>query len=1405
MNFVSNARRDASPTIAGFVFQVNVTILRWLELREGEHLELECGEDLDTVQNGGDGDIAMEARLLEQIKTRSGRTITLRSEEALEALSNFCGHRVANPTWSLKFRYITTAKSGVEHGWGRTDSGIETWTALQRGRYDDAGRSEAVAALRTFLRSCVRPNKVSADAWQALQQVLASDEDTQLTALIFAFEWALGSGDYSQIEKQIVAALGRNGRGMTPDQATQAYEHLFATVFRLLCQPGEKLLTRTQLTRELQAPSATPADRAIMELVRNELAQMIARIVTVETTMAHQAGEVTALKQTVELIGKSMGFDSAFALSAVSLSTQLPDLVNPCAAREVLVDELLSRAQANGIVAVVAEPGSGKTQTLLLGVGKSERHPHWLNIPRHTTEAQACSLIDALIQLVGDQATDLPLRERYDRAAEQFRDTLVVIEDLPRVVPGGPLATRIEKLGRCLRRVNAQLLMSSYYPLPATIEQSLGNVQFDVPRFTIADVADILAAADAPQALRTEKTYQLIVSVAEGLPTLVMAAIRYLAGRNWNFTATEIEGLFRGEFAAAHRHDASSLLQITVPDPEERELLIRMSLAIGAFTMEDIASVARVPKAIRLPGEKVQRATGLWLQQVGQSRYLRSPLITPILADSLDSTTRKGVHYVLALRILARKTLDPIEAFACVNHLMMAEDVTFAVLVVIQTLTAFIELDEPIEDDFGFSHMWPSPEPEGLAEVDANLQLMLRGMQISVRTKQGRDASLMIGILDTLIAQVHGKGWGVAAATSGLAIHLVWRDPILANKYLLQALESYGTARLPDGSALPTIEPPFEQILWVSAYNCRSDAEVDSWLATISRYTSAQIDTLKRSDLMEDNVTILCDGIWMRVYRKPEAERAWGPVKEKLEQVAVTARAIGFPLLEAAAVRTLIMVLAEWEDHLDAALALSESSLNRFDADDCRFLIMEVTGRQLSYAGKPREAIEWLERALNCDAYRHSLWCRNVLITLAELHGDSDPHKAAEYTAEAVQISRAGKLVDERYIETLAEHGMALWKAGEGRRSFEIFEETANRLFAIQADTNSWKGLFARVFSVIAYSSGVALNGKPPVGQSEPKQALFLANNEREHAAYRPEQRVYICVRLAMFADGVMDIVKAAGWTWRAIELAEQTPTAWEGVRLSSWHAIPAALLSDDFVRAAQLVKVMTAVDEHSITARVRTSLGLDGVGKASGTEEVLASVPPGTAQSLVGVIPIVPIAIRLALLRFRGGTTASTGTSLGLIESVIPPAMQLENFVHEIRRALVDETDWEALWNDACRAFRAHEYVRGCVLSIGAMDKAPAVQSLYLQISIAKNFEGFFRSCPSIYREIVAPLFVAYWERTIAESTALFRTALAYTQRQVQTADCTAEGTRGLLSAMRFYLGVQLPDDAMEWLTGSI
>ncbi len=52
MAFRSNPRRDAKRSFAGYVYQINVTIQRWLFLKPDEHLELEAGEDIDVVRSG---------------------------------------------------------------------------------------------------------------------------------------------------------------------------------------------------------------------------------------------------------------------------------------------------------------------------------------------------------------------------------------------------------------------------------------------------------------------------------------------------------------------------------------------------------------------------------------------------------------------------------------------------------------------------------------------------------------------------------------------------------------------------------------------------------------------------------------------------------------------------------------------------------------------------------------------------------------------------------------------------------------------------------------------------------------------------------------------------------------------------------------------------------------------------------------------------------------------------------------------------------------------------------------------------------------------------------------------------------------------------------------------------------
>jgi hypothetical protein len=207
---------------------------------------------------------------------------------------------------------------------------------------------------------------------------------------------------------------------------------------------------------------------------------------------------------------------------------------------------------------------------------------------------------------------------------------------------------------------------------------------------------------------------------------------------------------------------------------------------------------------------------------------------------------------------------------------------------------------------------------------------------------------------------------------------------------------------LPNGEPLSIGDAPLIGLLWATAQYVESDEEVESWIHTIDELTTDQVAELKSSAFQEDSASVLCDGIWLRDYRKPPAERDWDRGEDLVLRVQVAGAQKGLTTLEASALRTRIMILAEWRHDMDAALELASSSLRSFSEDGDAFLITEVMGRQLAYAGRRAEAIDWLERAHTYPIAKHELWRRNVMITLAELVGQEDPARAIPLTHEAV-------------------------------------------------------------------------------------------------------------------------------------------------------------------------------------------------------------------------------------------------------------------------------------------------------------------------------------------------------------------------------------------------------------------
>ena len=99
--------------------------------------------------------------------------------------------------------------------------------------------------------------------------------------------------------------------------------------------------------------------------------------------------------------------------------------------------------------------------------------------------------------------------------------------------------------------VGGQLLISSYYRLPATLAERLGKVHCEVPRFDSKDVLELLQIAGAPSQFLSEEIGTFLVTVTQGLPVLAVAVVRFLASQSWRFTLSELEPIFRGDFAEA--------------------------------------------------------------------------------------------------------------------------------------------------------------------------------------------------------------------------------------------------------------------------------------------------------------------------------------------------------------------------------------------------------------------------------------------------------------------------------------------------------------------------------------------------------------------------------------------------------------------------------------------------------------------------------------------------------------------------------------------------------------------------------------------------------------------------------------------------------------------------------------
>ena len=210
------------------MYQIDLSIERWLVLNENEVLELECGEDIDIVSRAIQATHEAERdRLLNQVKSRD-RRISLRSPEALEALASFAEHRLANPEMQLRFLYTTNALATCERPSifeGNTPA-IPVWNRLRGGGMRSAEARSALARLRDFLTLQPKPAALREATWDRFQHFLQSAQQGEFETFVRRFAWDVGRTRPEDMATRISGMLVAAGYAPSPDVAHEIHRRL---------------------------------------------------------------------------------------------------------------------------------------------------------------------------------------------------------------------------------------------------------------------------------------------------------------------------------------------------------------------------------------------------------------------------------------------------------------------------------------------------------------------------------------------------------------------------------------------------------------------------------------------------------------------------------------------------------------------------------------------------------------------------------------------------------------------------------------------------------------------------------------------------------------------------------------------------------------------------------------------------------------------------------------------------------------------------------------------------------------------------------------------------------------------------------------------------------------------------
>lgn len=1399
--------RAACSTLVGYGYQVDLTILRWLKLSGSETLELECGEDIDTLV-GAPSDCPDDIiRRLEQVKALKHR-VTLKSPSGVVAfLANCVYHDHLNPDLSLRFLFTTNAQIGKERP-GRLPSeisGLQAWSLLREGELSTNEAAEFLAGIRSTLESQPRPEHVSDDVWNNYTGFVDHSTDDALRNFILRTEWGTAQTEPSKLPEEIQRSLLKLDYCRDMEHAEYMYNCMFVHVFRTLAAPPPRRLRFDEIEQFAELPAISEADRFLLDLVGSARVQQLGqRMDFIEARVS----DLETLRR-----GLPIG-DSHIAIEGAP-RTQLEDWASPpppriafAVERDATVRSIQQDLDGSRWLNLHGGTGTGKTQLLWEVCHHLNSAAWWVSL-RDTDQHEAETVIRGL-------AKALPAS--VERTAKRFS---VVLDDLPVLNPTEGFAIALTNLASSVCTTGF-LLTSSYHVLPnRVLERIRPDLLRDVeaPPFNVAEFYELLRRHGAPEDFIRGLAGDQLVTATRGHPMLLVAIARLLKQRGWRLEGDGLPGLFAELQVGEFTDQLGARILDELEEDETRELLYRLALINGEFETTQVAAVSEnVHPPIVRADEKLIRVLGLWIERRPSSRLSVSPLLLPLAKRLLPDERQIAVYAALASDLLSRPLQSVFDALNAIDYSLKADLGEQAVIVLTKAI------DQSIKVDAASLRLFLSiAEGPAVASLDLTAPLVayLLGQRFRAREYLGEQVlSLVDEVLAFLSSVEDADAWvipmlalnslpAIAIARFGSATQLVERA--------LQHLDDV-RRQLPDEDQLDPSELG-ATLLWGLTTGVRLPADLRMWMELLAGCTDEVRETALAFPHVEMGLSGMMDSV---VHNVGDGPTAWEELEQVLVRVQTLAEELGLGVLSGCAARSQFILRSEVANDAPRGLAEATSLLEETTmVPEAEYALRDAVARHLLDSGELEQGTASLTKAtqLPTEAFPFLRWSAFIRLaaSMYELHGTVE-FQALE-AALAIARKHPTACAPFSGVRALGELGIAAWVNGEFSEAFAHLEEALADLIRCQVDNPEWKATFVLLGHALGYiaanvtlqaSSQTLTDGQP---YPPPRIGHFLNNREELAGLYRSDRLPGVHYLVSMLANGVGNRASAEAWAIEALEQARDFGVL-EVISTSAREVLVSLLAGD---RVAEAIDVAL---EGALALIVRQSLDLHDHPPLEPVRDLprkIAALPPHTRA--VAELQGIADGALLSFLRAARVYLTDAESALGMVNKIIDAceviratASNKEAWsmaVRTLHMALVEQSRAEDLL-DLGRVADQRGYT--CLTAMAYFGYGLTPNAKLKETAVAQTLAAHYvfdrtTQDPALFTLSVLEFLEAFWSKAIDEQRFRFRTpALAKSKFDEAMQSNEATRAQAILDVALTYLGARLPDGASEereWLKG--